>query len=69
MISLVALQVDALLEGAGVSLRGPHAVDALTIRHPGLTLLPLDEEQVDPAAGLQVMAALALMEESSSEDE
>ena len=50
-------QVDELLVQCGVALTGSGACDAVTIRHAGLTLFPLDEEQVDPAHPLHVMAA------------
>ena len=62
-------QVDELLQELQVCLSGADAVDAVTIVHPGLTLVPLDEEQVDPAHPLQVLAALvptADMESGSS---
>lgn len=67
-------QVDELLEACGVRLTGAGAADAVVIRHPGLSLYPLDEEQVDPAHPLQVLAALLPTEEeesssSSSEEE
>lgn len=73
---LPAQQVDELLEQRGVRLCGEGAADALTIRHPGLTLFPLDDEAVDAAGPqLQVMAALLPNEEDeesgseSSDDE
>jgi uncharacterized membrane protein YgcG len=50
--------VDELLQELHICLGGADAVDAVTIAHPGLTLVPLDEEQVDPAQPLQVLAAL-----------
>lgn len=63
-------QVDELLEERGVRLCGNGAVDAVTIRHPGLTLFPLDDESMDAAGPqLQVMAALMLQEEDDEEDE
>lgn len=65
-------QVDELLEAAGVRLCGEGAAHAVTVRHPGLTLFPLDDESVDAAGPqLQVMAALLAQEdeESSSEEE
>lgn len=66
-------QVDELLEQCGVRLCGEGAADALTIRHPGLTLFPLDDESVDASGPqLQVMAALMPQEEdeeSGSDDE
>lgn len=61
-------QVDALLEEKGIRLVGVDAADAVMIQHLGLTLFPLDEEQVDPAHPLQVMAALGPTEESESEE-
>ena len=51
-------QVDELLHDLHICLSGADAVDAVTIAHPGLTLVPLDEEQVDPAHPPQVLAAL-----------
>ena len=51
---------------------GEGAAHAVTVRHPGLTLFPLDDESVDAAGPqLQVMAALLAQEEegSSSEEE
>lgn len=73
MSTLPAKQVDELLEQRGVRLCGEGAADALTIRHPGLTLYPLDDECVDLAGPqLQVMAALLLQdgdEQSGSDDQ
>lgn len=51
---LLASQLDELLRGQpGLELAGPGAVDAVVVSHPGLTLVPLDEEAVDPAHPLQ----------------
>ncbi|PRW61039.1 hypothetical protein C2E21_0196 [Chlorella sorokiniana] len=61
------LPIDELLEQQGVRLSGEGAADALTIRHPGLTLFPLDDQCVDAAGPqLQVMAALMLQEVEES---
>ncbi|KAL4441856.1 hypothetical protein ABPG77_003772 [Micractinium sp. CCAP 211/92] len=62
---------DLLREQPGLELAGPGAVDALVVSHPGLTLVPLDEEAVDPTHPLQVLAALVPthdLESGSSSD-
>lgn len=56
---LFSVQVDDLLTSRGKGTVGEHAVRAVTINHPGLSLYPLDNEQLVEMGGeLAIGAAL-----------
>lgn len=53
-------QVDDLLEGCGVAITGPGAVDAVAVHHPGFALWPMADKESQESAGLETTAAVLI---------
>ncbi len=67
------VQVDDLLEGCGLGITGPGAVDAVAVHHPGFALWPLADKESPQSAGLETTAAVLIPDHmlpgSESDDE
>ena len=55
-----------MLQQHGLAVAGSGAVDAVTLAHSGLSLYPIDSDQLG-GSGLQVGGALVLLEEGEEE--